>query len=565
MRHVAAGGNWTRTYTYNDASLIEPGKVGNRLSQTTLGNGPNRIENYSHDIHGNITSMPHLPTMVRDFEDQLQQVTSGIGETTYYVYDNGGQRVRKVTDSAAGVRQRERIYLGGFEIYRDYAANGTTINLERETLHIMDDQQRIAMVETRTQGAEPGIPVQLTRYQLGNHLGSASVELDDVGALIGYEEYHPYGTTAFQAGRSAAEVNLKRYRYTGKERDEETGFTYYGGRYYVCWLGIWTTFDPALLINKVSASNSTSQQSDEERNNIDLESPGAGDEKSSENNNGAGDGQNNGLMGTLKYNGYCYALDNPIVIQDPDGWKPVPIGHVYVVRGTLGGKSVTYVGSTAQELLKRVGKHKWNTLIKSESTTVTTYQVKADLKKAASNRGTIFSARNEALRSAEQKILSQVKKGKDVSLNEISAAKPENVAIWRKRHNVSLGRAKLTLRGGVRVSAFAGFALLDAFDFYRQEKLSRYEFAPYILEDEGGLFTLSEERAHWFAHHYRWKVYKAGPNKGHKVEINESEFDFWKEEGKLLWGTTDFFGDFVPGLLNPRLPVVEKYQTFEVI
>jgi RHS repeat-associated protein len=84
----------------------------------------------------------------------------------------------------------------------------------------------------------------LIRYQLGNHLGSASLELDQNGDLISYEEYHPYGTTAFQAGRSAAEVSLKRYRYTAKERDEESGFNYHGARYYAPWLARWTSADP---------------------------------------------------------------------------------------------------------------------------------------------------------------------------------------------------------------------------------------------------------------------------------------------------------------------------------
>jgi RHS repeat-associated protein len=39
-------------------------------------------------------------------------------------------------------------------------------------------------------------------------------------------------------------VSLKRYRYTGKERDEETGLYYHGARYYASWLGRWTTSDP---------------------------------------------------------------------------------------------------------------------------------------------------------------------------------------------------------------------------------------------------------------------------------------------------------------------------------
>jgi RHS repeat-associated protein len=36
----------------------------------------------------------------------------------------------------------------------------------------------------------------------------------------------------------------KRYRYTGKERDEETGLYYHGARYYATWLGRWTSCDP---------------------------------------------------------------------------------------------------------------------------------------------------------------------------------------------------------------------------------------------------------------------------------------------------------------------------------
>ena len=46
---------------------------------------------------------------------------------------------------------------------------------------------------------------------------------------------------------SAAEGSLKRYRYTGKERDEETGFSYHGARYYVSGLGTWISPDKAQI------------------------------------------------------------------------------------------------------------------------------------------------------------------------------------------------------------------------------------------------------------------------------------------------------------------------------
>jgi RHS repeat-associated protein len=246
VQHAFTGGGWNRGYDYEEASLIEPAKVGNRLTRTTTGG---LVEAYSYDdaqgadVHGCITSINAL-AMAWDFEDQLQEVDLGGGGTAYFVYDAGGQRVRKVIESQNGTRRHERIYLHGFEVYREFENDGDTVKLERETLHVADDKKRIALIETRTQGVEPGIPPQLIRYQFGNHLGSASMELDQDALLISYEEYQPYGTTSFQTARSAAEASLKRYRHTGKERDDETGFYYHVARYYAPWLGRWISCDP---------------------------------------------------------------------------------------------------------------------------------------------------------------------------------------------------------------------------------------------------------------------------------------------------------------------------------
>jgi RHS repeat-associated protein len=251
MRHIANGGSWTRDYEYNAASLIEPDNKSNRLTRTTLGNAP---EIYTYvdaqgNVHGGMTAINNM-RMAWDFEDQLQQVDLGGGGKAFYVYDAAGQRVRKVIEAQNGTRKQERIYIDAFEIYREFKANGTDIGLERESLQVMDDKQRIALVETQTiENSSPVKAVPVQRYQLGNHLGSASVELDKDGALISYEEYHPYGTTAWQAGRSAAEVSLKRYRYTGKERDEESGLYYHGARYFASWLGRWTSCDPMGLVD----------------------------------------------------------------------------------------------------------------------------------------------------------------------------------------------------------------------------------------------------------------------------------------------------------------------------
>jgi hypothetical protein len=109
---------------------------------------------------------------------------------------SAGQRVRKVVEKNGGALIAERIYLGGFEIFSRRNGVGS-VTLERETLHIMDDKQRIALVETRTQGND-GSPPQLVRYQFSNHLSSASLELDDAGQIISYEEYYPYGSSLFK-------------------------------------------------------------------------------------------------------------------------------------------------------------------------------------------------------------------------------------------------------------------------------------------------------------------------------------------------------------------------------
>lgn len=246
MQHTATNDNWTRNYNYAANN--------NRLSSTTVGAD---TYNYPHHPqHGFITSLPHLQVMNWNFKDELQAVAkqavvNGTPETTYYVYDNSGQRARKITERQAGAgvlnpsKKSERIYLGAVEIYREYD-NTDTQTLERQTCHVMDDKTRIAMIETRTQGSDDA-PSRLVQYQHGNHLGSASIETDDSlnARIISYEEYHPYGTTSYQAVDKDIKAAYKRYRYTGMERDEESGFSYHNARYYILWLGRWLNPDPA--------------------------------------------------------------------------------------------------------------------------------------------------------------------------------------------------------------------------------------------------------------------------------------------------------------------------------
>jgi RHS repeat-associated protein len=262
VAHKVASGGWTSQYTYNESSCIVANETGNRLSTTRLPGDPAAgpySGSYSYDAHGNTVRMTSLPTMVWSEDDTLRATArtimgAGTPATTYYAYDAGGARVRKITDrqtaaGAAPAPTAERIYLGGVEVYREYASDGTTLTLIRETLPVMGGERADLRVETRTLGNDPAPPEQV-RYQFTNHLGSAALELGDAAEVISYEEYFPFGSTSYQAVAQQTDV-ARRYRYTGKERDEENGLYYHGARYYASWLGRWMSCDPSGIAREI--------------------------------------------------------------------------------------------------------------------------------------------------------------------------------------------------------------------------------------------------------------------------------------------------------------------------
>lgn len=276
LQHSAGTGSYTRSYNY--------GSSNSRLLSTQVGttNYP-----YTHDARGNITAMPHLSAMAWNPLNELCQTTRGTTDT-YYNY-SGGERIRKTALKTGGIVE-QRIYLGSYEIYRKFVSSSLT--LERTTVHISDDTGRIAMLESRTIGTDAA-PATLQRYIYSNHLQSAGLELDENANIISYEEYHPYGTTAYQASSSSINALAKRYRYTGKERDEETGLYYHGARYYIPWLGRWSASDP---INSEIYN---------------IQNGNAGRNISRE-------------FLSLAASPYEYCYDNPITYTDTNGEQPLP-------------------------------------------------------------------------------------------------------------------------------------------------------------------------------------------------------------------------------------------------
>ncbi|WP_335990359.1 SpvB/TcaC N-terminal domain-containing protein [Glycomyces sp. MUSA5-2] len=247
MRHIANGGGWTRRYRY--AHDDDPADRRNRLTATSApGDAPDGpySHQYTYDAYGNLATAPHLAALAWDWNDRLREADLGGGGTAYYCHTGGGSRARKVVQRQGGLRT-ERRHLGAVEVYREWM-NGV-LRLERRTIQFTDDAGRFARADVLvtdtagTDGAPLGEPV--FRYQYGNHVGSATVETGEDGAVVSYEEYHPYGSTAYRSAKPGEHHSLKRYRFHGKERDEETGLYDYGSRMYAPWLGRWTGADPA--------------------------------------------------------------------------------------------------------------------------------------------------------------------------------------------------------------------------------------------------------------------------------------------------------------------------------
>jgi RHS repeat-associated protein len=251
---AGVGAGWTRTYRYLRDD--DPADRTNRLARTTApGDNPAGpfTALYDHDVRGNMTSMPHLQRLDWDVSDRLREVDLGGGGTATYVYGTGGQRVRKIVDRAGDLRL-EWLFLGPAMLFRRRRRSTGAVLLERWTIHVGDTGGSVVQIDVKISDPtdlepEAGLDVPVLRYQHGDGLGSVALETDDTGQPISYEECHPFGTTAYWSSTSAFNLSLKRFRFSGKQCDDETGLYYVGARFYAPWLGRWTSCDPAGLVD----------------------------------------------------------------------------------------------------------------------------------------------------------------------------------------------------------------------------------------------------------------------------------------------------------------------------
>ena len=124
----------------------------------------------------------------------------------------------------------------------------------------------------------------VVEYVVLDGLGNIRVVTDEKGNVLERHDYLAFGEECV-TGRCANNPGLgagEPLKFTGKERDPETGLDYFGARYYRAKIGRFTTVDPAYTVQE-------------------------------------------NLVDPQRWNKYAYARNNPLRYVDPDGKDVVDI------------------------------------------------------------------------------------------------------------------------------------------------------------------------------------------------------------------------------------------------
>lgn len=221
LKHTG-NNNFTRNFNYSSTH--------NKLQGITIGGD---TYSFTYDANGNQIQENTDRHFEWDASDKLRSFRVQVGASqptrfAHYLYDAGGNRVKKLVRVSGGNYTSTTYIDGVFEKLTD----GTDI---QNTLHVMDDTSRIATVRM---GTAFGDATPEMKYVLEDHLGNSTFEVNGDGTFIAKEEYYPFGETSF------ASYGKKRYKYNGKERDEESGLYNYGMRCYSSWTCRFISVDP---------------------------------------------------------------------------------------------------------------------------------------------------------------------------------------------------------------------------------------------------------------------------------------------------------------------------------
>lgn len=244
--------NFRQTYRYdlgcNLLELIHHGpqshgrvltaaRYSNRCLPERDGVPPTEAEiSAAFDANGNLLELEAGRALHWDLRNQLAQMRpvereSALDDTEHYIYGADGMRRRKVRTAHTNARAviSETRYLPGLEVRNVYG----------DVLHVISAGE----VQVLHWETAPPTANDQYRYNLADHLGSWSLELDSQAKVVSRESYHPFGSTAFWERGDSSEESYRTLGYSGEERDATGGY-YYGLRYYLPWLHRWANPDP---------------------------------------------------------------------------------------------------------------------------------------------------------------------------------------------------------------------------------------------------------------------------------------------------------------------------------
>ena len=198
------------------------GKTNYELLSTVAPGTNNQLSSYTYDAAGNMT-VNGSTSYVYDAENRLLW-TSGYG----YVYDGDGERVEKCVASTSST-PGPTSGTNGTLYWRGTGSD--TLSESDLSGNALEDYvfflgQRVARRDVSTDAVH---------FYFSDHLGTHAVIENATGTACEQDaDYYPYGGEENDYCTTPVAQN---YKFTGKERDAESGLDYFGFRHYAPSLG----------------------------------------------------------------------------------------------------------------------------------------------------------------------------------------------------------------------------------------------------------------------------------------------------------------------------------------